>query len=238
MQILSIDTCSVTATAAVVSDDRLVAEVVQNNGKTHSRNIMPMIECMLSQADISPDDIDCFAAAVGPGSFTGVRIGVATVKALAHATGKPCVAVSALEGLAYNVFPFNGIVCPIMDARRGQVYNALFDGRNMSRITEDRVVSMEELLEELKGKTDAVIFTGDGVSVFENMIKEALGENAVISPRMQRLHLAASVAEIGERKFLDGDTMTYDELKPLYLRLSQAERERMERLKQAGGNEQ
>ena len=126
MLILGIDTCCMAATTALMSDDRLVAQVVQNNKKTHSQNIMPMIDFMLSQAEVSAKDVDGFAVAVGPGSFTGVRIGVATIKALAHATGKPCIAVSTLKALANNVVPFEGIICPIMDARRGQVYNALF----------------------------------------------------------------------------------------------------------------
>ena len=121
MNILAIDTCCSAATAAVLTDDRLAAEIVQNNKKTHSQNIMPMIDFMMSQAEMSIGDIDCFAAAVGPGSFTGVRIGVATIKALAHAFGKPCAAVSALHAMAYNVADFGGIMCPIFDARRGQV---------------------------------------------------------------------------------------------------------------------
>ena len=110
MLILGIDTCCTSATAAVMSDDRLIAQVVQNNKKTHSQNIMPMIDFMLSQAELSANDIDCFAVANGPGSFTGVRIGVATIKALSHAVGAPCVSVSSLHALANNVSFFDGII--------------------------------------------------------------------------------------------------------------------------------
>lgn len=230
MNIFGIDTCCMAATAAVITDDRLVAQVVQNNKKTHSQKIMPMIEFMLREADMSVDDIDCFAAATGPGSFTGVRIGVATVKALAHAADKPCAAVSTLHALANNTACFDGIICPILDARRGQVYNALFRGGSMERMTDDRALSLVKLCEELKETDERIIFLGDGVSVFEDEIKKELGGRAEFAQRMQRMNLAASVAEIGYEKFICGDVCGYGELKPDYHRLSQAERERNERM--------
>ncbi len=229
MNIFGIDTCCMAATAAVLSDDRLVAQIVQNNKRTHSQKIMPMIEFMLKEAEIELSDIDCFAAAVGPGSFTGVRIGVATVKALAHMTDKPCVAVSTLHALANNVAHFDGIICPMLDARRGQVYNALFRGGDLNRITEDRACSVEGLCKELSGAGERVMFLGDGVSVFAEQIREALGDRAVFAQRMQRMNLAASVAEIGCGKFALGETISYSALVPEYLRLSQAERERLEK---------
>ena len=229
MNIFGIDTCCMAATAAVLSDDRLVSQIVQNNKRTHSQKIMPMIEFVLREAEIEISDIDCFAAAVGPGSFTGVRIGVATVKALAHMMDKPCVAVSTLHALANNVAYFDGIICPILDARRGQVYNALFRGGDLSRITEDRACSVEELCRELAEKEEKIIFLGDGVSAFAKQIKDALGDKAAFAQRMQRMNLAASVAEIGFEKFALGETISYSALVPEYLRLSQAERERLEK---------
>lgn len=229
MLVFGIDTCCMAATAALVAEDRLVAQTVQNNKKTHSQRIMPMIEQMLYQAEIELSDINCFAAAAGPGSFTGVRIGVATVKALAHAAGKPCVAVSTLQALANNVACFDGIICPIMDARRNQVYNALFKGESMERITEDRAISIDDLLSELKETEGKIIFNGDGVAVFADKIKEELGERAVFARRMQMMNLAASVAEIGCDMLERGETIEYTELSPQYLRLSQAERERLEK---------
>lgn len=229
MIVFGIDTCCMAATAAIMTDDRLAAQIMINNKKTHSQKIMPMIEFMANQADISILDIDCFAAAVGPGSFTGVRIGVATAKALAHAVDKPCVAVSTLHALANNVSEFDGIICPILDARRGQVYNALFEGRKLDRMCEDRACSMEELCDELKQTDKEIMFLGDGVSVFADYIKQALGERVVFAQRMDRMNLAASVAEIGYQKMLKGETCGYAELTPKYLRLSQAERERLER---------
>lgn len=229
MNIFGIDTCCMAATAAVITEDRLAAQAVQNNKKTHSQKIMPMIEFMLKEAELSIDDIDCFAAATGPGSFTGIRIGVATAKALAHAAGKPCAAVSTLHALANNVVCFDGIICPILDARRGQVYNALFKGGDLKRIVEDRAISMEELCSELKERTEKVIFVGDGTAVYEDIIKNELGERVIFAQKMQRMNLAASVAEIGCEKYMRGEVCGYDELTPDYRRLSQAERERNER---------
>lgn len=230
MNIFGTDTCCMAATAAVICDGRLAASVVQNNKKTHSQKIMPMIEYMLREAELELDDIDCFAVATGPGSFTGVRIGVATVKALAHIADKPCASVSTLHALANNTACFNGIICPILDARRGQVYNALFKGIEMTRLTEDRALSMEELCRELKNTDEDIMFLGDGTAVFEDMIKSEFGGRAMIAQSMQRMNLGASVAEIGGQMFLKGETCTYSELKPDYHRLSQAERERNERM--------
>ena len=229
MLIFGTDTCCMAATAALMSEDRLVAQTVLNNKKTHSQNIMPMIEFMLDKAEISVNDIDCFAAAVGPGSFTGVRIGVATVKALAFAAKKPCVAVSTLHALAHNVSCFDGIICPILDARRNQVYNALFEGGSLNRITDDRALSIDSLCDELSETDKKIIFVGDGVPVFEEQIKASLGERAVFALRAVQMNLAASVAEIGIEKYKNGETVSFDELVPQYLRLSQAERERLER---------
>lgn len=228
MYVLAIDTCCMTATAAIMSDDRLVAQVLLNNKKTHSQTIMPMIEFMLKQAELTVNDIDFFAVAAGPGSFTGVRIGIAAIKALAHATQKPCVPVSTLCALANNVYPFDGIICPIMDARRGQVYNALFDGKTLDRLCDDRAVSMDELLEELMKTDKDVMFLGDGLFVHADKINSVLKGRALFASRTQRMNLAASVAEIGYNKALLGDIVGYAELKPEYHRLSQAERERMQ----------
>ncbi len=229
MNIFGMDTCCMSATVAVMSDDRLISQIVQNNKKTHSQKIMPMIEFMLKEAELNLSELDAFAVAVGPGSFTGVRIGVATAKALAHGAGKPCIAVSALHALANNVEGFDGIICPILDARRGQVYNALFKGEGAERFTDDRAISIDDLCTELKTTDGNIIFLGDGVPVYEGKIKEALGPRARFAQRMQRMNLAASVAEIGYKKLILGETVSYDELSPVYLRLSQAERERLER---------
>ncbi len=235
MLIFGIDTCCNAATAALLEDDRLVAQTVINSGKTHSQKMMPQIEQMFHQAEKEVAEVDCFAAAVGPGSFTGVRIGVATVKAFAQAVQKPCVAVSTLHGLANNVAVFDGIICPILDARREQVYNALFrGGRALERLCEDRALGMEELLEELMTETVPILFCGDGVPVFRDRIAEVLGERAMFAPTMQNMNLGASIAELGLSLALQGETVSYGELVPQYVRLSQAERERQEKESRKG----
>ncbi len=235
MLIFGIDTCCSAATAALLEDDTLVAQTVINTGKTHSQKMMPQIAQMFSQAEKEVADVDCFAAAVGPGSFTGVRIGVATAKAMAQAVKKPCVAVSTLHGLANHLAVFDGIICPILDARREQVYNALFrGGRTMKRLCEDRALGIEELLAELKEETLPVIFCGDGVPVFREKIEATLGENAMFAPVIQNMNLGASVAEVGYAAAKAGQTISYGELVPQYVRLSQAERERQEKENRKG----
>lgn len=230
MLIFGIDTCCMAATAALMDDTRLIAQTVINHKRTHSQKMMPQVEAMFDQAELDIRDVDCFAAAAGPGSFTGVRIGVATAKALAQACDRPCVPVSTLHALANNTAVFDGLVCPILDARREQVYNALFrGGRRLERLCPDRALAVEALLEELKGKAEPVIFCGDGTLVYREMIRQALGDRAVFAQRMQNMNLAASVAELGWDMARRGETVPYGQLVPAYVRLSQAERERLER---------
>lgn len=233
MLIFGIDTCSMSSSASVVSDEKMIAQFSVNHKKTHSERIMPQIEAMLEAADISIGDINAFAAAVGPGSFTGVRIGVATAKALAQAQGKPCIAVSALEGLAAGSVTFNGIICPILDARRNQVYNGLFesDGRKLKRISDDRALPLEDLLNELKNTDKNIIFMGDGVPVFKTAIADSLKERAFFAPLPLVFNQAASIAQIGLEKLKNGETVSYGELVPEYVRLSQAEQEKLRREK-------
>jgi tRNA threonylcarbamoyladenosine biosynthesis protein TsaB len=225
------------ATAALVDDSKLVAQTVVNRNKTHSQIMMPQVEEMFNIAEIDPADVDAFAAAVGPGSFTGVRIGVATAKAMAQAANRPCVAVSTLEALAYSSKLFDGIVTPILDARRNQVYNALFDcGKGgMSRLTEDRALALDELLAELKAYERDCLFVGDGVFAFEEEIRKALGERAFFAPKTVAMNLGGAVAEVGAEKFKKGETVGYSQLVPSYIRLSQAERERLEKLNAKNG---
>lgn len=230
MLIFGIDTCCMAATAALMDDTRLIAQTVINHKRTHSQKMMPQVEAMFDQAELDIRDVDCFAAAAGPGSFTGVRIGVATAKALAQACDRPCVPVSTLHALANNTAVFDGLVCPILDARREQVYNALFrGGRRLERLCPDRALAVEALLEELREKAEPVIFCGDGTLVYREMIRQALGDRAVFAQRMQNMNLAASVAELGWDMARRGETVPYGQLVPAYVRLSQAERERLER---------
>ncbi len=216
------------ATAALTDDTRMLAQTVVNHNKTHSQKMMPQIADMLKNADIDISEIDVFAAAVGPGSFTGVRIGVATVKGMAQAVGKPCVGVSTLAALANNVCCFDGIISPILDARRGQVYNALFTGgaHGTERLSPDRALVLDELLEEIRADGRPAVFVGDGVFVYKNEIAAVLGERAVFAPKFLSMNLAGSVGELAYSAALRGELVSYNELMPQYIRLSQAEQDR------------
>ena len=230
MLILGIDTCCMPASAAVYDGAKIIGEYTLNNGRTHSQKIMPMIAELLDSLGLKPGDIDCFAVAAGPGSFTGVRIGAATIKALARGAGKPCAAVSTLLGLANNARFFDGVICPIMDARRGQVYNALFSGDgSLIRLTPDRAIALSELLSGLDGKR--ALFIGDGVPVHRGEIEARMGERAAFAPANALLNSAASVACVAAEMYEKGETVSYSELVPNYITLSQAERERKEKLK-------
>ena len=230
MLVFGIDTCCMAATAAIMSDKIMVAQTVINQNKTHSQIMMPQIEQMFKAAEVEPAEVDAFAAAVGPGSFTGVRIGVATAKALAQAADKPCIAVSTLEALAFSSKYFDGIISPILDARRNQVYNALFyGGKELVRQTDDRALALEELLAELKESRKKVLFMGDATLVFAQEIKSALGDLAYFAPKVSNLNLAGAVAEIGLEKLKKSEITEYGRLVPEYIRLSQAEREKLER---------
>ena len=230
MLVFGIDTCCMAATAAIMNEKIMVAQTVINQNKTHSQIMMPQIEQMFNGAEVEPSEVDAFAAAVGPGSFTGVRIGVATAKALAQAVNKPCIAVSTLEALAFSSKYFDGIISPILDARRNQVYNALFHGgKSLERLTDDRALALDELLAQLKEYGKKILFMGDATLVFEEEIRSALGEMAYFAPKVSNLNLAGAVAEIGLDKLKRGETIEYGRLIPEYIRLSQAEREKLER---------
>lgn len=235
MLIFGIDTCCMAATAALMDDDKLVAQTVINHNRTHSQKMMPQIESMFELAERDITEVDCFAAAAGPGSFTGVRIGIATAKAFAQACQKPCAAISTLEALANNNVLFDGIISPILDARRGQVYNALFGGGELKRLCGDRAIALTALLTELKEQDRPVLFCGDGVYAFKEEIIKNLGDTAVFARRMNNMNLAASVAELGIKAYESGNTIPYGELVPQYIRLSQAERERLEKQNNSKG---
>ena len=224
MKILAIDSCSNVATAALVEDDVLIAQFSLNDKTTHSTKLLPQIEYMMQNAQTEFADIDLFAITVGPGSFTGQRIGVATAKALAHATKKPMVGVSALMAMAYNIKFTDYLICPIMDARREQVYTASFKWQDDELVTvkEDRAMALDDLLEEID---ENVIFFGDGVPVFKEKIAAKLGNKAHFAPA-NLMHInGGGVAEAAKSEYKKGNACDYASLVPTYLRLSQAERE-------------
>ena len=230
MIVLALESSAVVASVALMRDSSLLAVYTVNIGHTHSETLLPMVEALLRRAGMTVRDVDVFAVATGPGSFTGVRIGTATVKGLAFGSGKPCVGVSSLEALAENLSVVRGaVICPVMNARRGQVYTALFrceDG-GMTRLLPDSAMSVEELKTVLAAYRDPVCFTGDGY----DLVTEQIGRAFLPVPERLRLQSGASVAAVARRKYLAGDFTTDAALAPVYLRPSQAERTRAEQLK-------
>ena len=228
MLILAFESTAKAASCALVRDGKLGSQYTQCSGLTHSRTLLPMGEDMLKNAELKLADVDLLAVAHGPGSFTGVRIGVSMVKGLAWASDKPCVGVSTLEAMAWHGLAAGGLVCPVMDARRSQVYNALFrivDG-SPRRLTEDRPIALEKLAEELRAYNERVFLVGDGAELSFRALTEK-GLPCSLAPENLRMQSAWGVAMAA----MDKTPGTADELLPVYLRLSQAERERQERLK-------
>ena len=230
MKILAVDSTATTASVAICEDARLLAEYTVSNGNTHSETLLPMIESALRTLGLSVSDIELFATSAGPGSFTGVRIGAATIKGLAFNSQKPCVAVSTLEALAYNLIGRRGLICPVMNARRSQVYNALFesDGEKLSRLTEDNAMSIAELDSLLAKRKQSVSFCGDGYDVTVPEIKLTEYESV---PERQRIQSAYSVACVALEKYMRGEYVGDRELVSTYLRPCQAERELAEKMK-------
>ena len=225
MLILSVDSSAAPASVCLCQDDRIIADYYLNTGFTHSQTLMAMVESALQISGKAIGDIDAFAVNSGPGSFTGVRIGVSAVKGMAYAADKPCIAVSTLESMAYNCLGGRCIVCACMDARRNQVYNALFEveGDQVTRLCEDRAIAVEALLAELSGYTAQVVLVGDGAELVYRCVQDA---NVVLAPPAVRYQRASSVTMAALDKYHRGETLTSSSLMPTYLRLSQAERER------------
>ncbi len=227
MKILALDSTAIAASVALCEDARLLGEYTIQNGNTHSETLLPMVESLLHHFALTPDGIDLFAASAGPGSFTGVRIGAATVKGLAFDTGKPCIGVSTLEALAYNLIGFEGLICPVMNARRAQVYTALFRCKDgvLERLMPDSAIAITELDKRLGAYSEPVRLCGDGYEI----TKTALTHPVLDTPERLRAQSAYSVAQIARGAYLGGTSTADTEMVPTYLRPSQAERERAER---------
>ena len=230
---LAFDTSAKIASCAVLDGSRALASYSIDNGLTQSELIMPMAESMLASLKLKFSDIELIATSVGPGSFTGVRIGVSMAKGLAFGKNIPISHVSTLEALAENLFPFEGILAPCMDARRSQVYNALFecDGKKIKRLTEDRAISLIDLFAELSAYGDRKNYlSGDGYEVASKAL-EAAQIKFEKTPAALIPENAVSVGLVGQRMHIEGLSVSDTELLPTYLRLPQAERERLERQK-------
>ena len=237
MKVLGLDSSGIVASVAIVEDDVLIAEYTVNYKKTHSQTLLPMLDEIVKMTELDLTSIDAIAVAEGPGSFTGLRIGSATAKGLGLALDKPIIAIPTVEGLAFNLYDNKGTICPIMDARRKQVYTGLYRFENHElKIVEDQMaISMQELIDKLNDLDTEVVFLGDGVSVFKDMIAEGLKIPYSFAPAHLNKQRAAAVAALGLKYFAEGRIQTATEHVPNYLRLSQAERERAEREAAASG---
>jgi tRNA threonylcarbamoyladenosine biosynthesis protein TsaB len=231
MKILGLDSSGIVASVAIVEDDVLIAEYTVNYKKTHSQTLLPMLDEIAKMTELDLNSIDAIAVAAGPGSFTGLRIGSATAKGLGLALKKPLIAIPTVEGLAYNLYDISGLICPIMDARRKQVYTGIyrFTDHQLKVVEDQMAVPMETVIEKLNQYGEAVTFLGDGVPVFHELIAEKMTVPYSFAPAHVNKQRAAAVATLGEIYYRQGKTETAMEHVPDYLRVSQAERERAAR---------
>ena len=231
MIVLAFDSTAKAASVAVCDNEKLLALYNIDNGLTQSELLLPMAENMLKSLKLDFCDVGLLACSVGPGSFTGVRIGVSLVKGIAFGKNIPCVSVSTLDELAENLAGLDGIIAPCMDARRNQVYNALYRGRNgiLEKLTPDRAISISELAKELKNYDEPIFLSGDGYEVAKCGLTE-LGIDVKDTPKLLITENAFSVARIALRKYEKGEYGNDLEIAPTYLRMPQAERERLEKL--------
>ena len=230
MLILAFETSAKAASVALMDGDKLLGESYQNTGLTHSQTLMPMAQDLLKSCGYEPQQVEAVAVAAGPGSFTGVRIGVAAAKGFAWGKQLPCYGVSTLEAMALNLGVHQGLVIPVMDARRSQVYTATFraeDGK-LTRLCQDRAISLQDLGQEIKNADQPIFLVGDGSILCYNTLKSEVP--GLILPAEHRMHQrAAGVALAAAVMIAAGEPGDGAQLTPNYLRLSQAERERMER---------
>lgn len=232
MKILAIDSSGLVASAALLHDGILVAEYTVDYKKTHSQTLLPMVDEIVRMTGQELAEIDAVAVANGPGSFTGLRIGAATAKGLGLALKKPVIGVPTVDALAYNLYGTERLVCPLMDARRGQVYTGLytFEGEKLIVLREQEVTLLDDVLQELNGRGEPVIFLGDGVAVHGEKIKEGMRVPYSFAPAHLARQRAGAVAALAAVYFAEGKFTSAAEHAPVYLRLSQAERERAERM--------
>lgn len=230
MKILAIDSSGLVASAAVVSEEGMLAEYTINYKKTHSQTLLPMIQEILSMLELEPASLDAVAVSAGPGSFTGLRIGAATAKGLGLALNKPLIAVPTVDALAYNLFGVSELVCPVMDARRAQVYTGLytFQENELKILLQQSVMGVEELSAILNKMGKPVIFLGDAVPVYEKKFQELIKVPYHFVPCHLARQRAGAVGSLALQRFAEGEFVSAAEFAPIYLRLSQAERERLE----------
>ncbi|MED9970754.1 MAG: tRNA (adenosine(37)-N6)-threonylcarbamoyltransferase complex dimerization subunit type 1 TsaB [Ruminococcus sp.] len=232
MKILAIDTSAKAASACIAQEDKIIGEFFINTSLTHSQTLMPMIEQLCKNAQVPISEIEAVAVNAGPGSFTGVRIGVAAAKGLAFDKSLPCVAVSTLESMAYNALGSDCVVCAVMDARCSQVYNALFrvSGEKIERLCSDRALSLTDLEQDLKAYGgEKIMLIGDGAEITFEFLRNSLS-NVILAPVNIRIQKASSTALAAFKRISEGELTTDEKLMPAYLRLPQAQRELNKRM--------
>ncbi len=226
MKILAVDTSATAASVAIADENKIIGAFSINTALTHSQTLIPMIDNLLDKTGLGTNDIDAIAVNAGPGSFTGVRIGVAAVKGLAFNRNLPCISVSTLHSMAFNMLGCECVVCAVMDARCSQVYNAMFrlSGDKVERLTEDRALALSDLKIELQKYNEKVVLVGDGAKICSDYLGKEL-DNVFLASVNNRIQNASSVVCAAFEMFTRGETMTASELMPTYLRLPQAQRE-------------
>ena len=233
MKILGLDTSTMMSTCAVINEDRLLGEYSLNQDMTHSERLVPMIKEVLDNLNIKVKDIDLYGVAIGPGSFTGLRIGTATMKSFAHLFDKPMIGISTLEALAYNL-PYNDIVVPMIDARRDRVYTAIYTWEDgvLNELVGPDVIPLNELIMKLKD-FDSIVVNGNGTLLYKDRLMESLGNKVRVATVGQNACRAASICELAKIKYDKGEVDSYFTLAPEYLRESQAQRELKEKEKRS-----
>ena len=238
MKILGIDSSGMVASVAILQDDVIIAEYTMNHKKTHSETLLPMIDEIVKTSETKLEELDAIAIAAGPGSFTGLRIGAATAKGLAMAVDKPIIPIKTCEGLAFNMWGAEGLVCPIIDARRNQVYTGLYRVKgNVEVILEQQPMDIHELIEYINdyskklaesegGPIEGVTFLGDGVAIYQDVIWDEIDVPCKMAPAIMNRQRGASIASYGELLYKEGKYINADDFAPEYLRKSQAERVR------------
>lgn len=227
MKVLAFDSSGLVASVALVAERELIAEYTVNYKKTHSQTLMPMLDEIKKMANIDFKEIDGIAIAEGPGSFTGLRIGAATAKGLGMVLNKPIIPVPTVDGIAYNLYKAKGIICPLMDARRNQVYTGLYKWENdeLKVVSKQKVIEIEEIAKEINVIYEEVIFLGDGVQVFEDKLKDLIHVPYSFAPPHLSKQRAGAVGALGIQYLKAGIAVDADDFAPIYLRKSQAERE-------------
>ncbi len=238
MKILALDSSGMVASVAVVQDEDLLAEYTVNHKKTHSQTLLPMLDAAVQMIQLKLDTIDAIAVAAGPGSFTGLRIGSATAKGLGLALDKPLIGVPTTQALAYNLYGASGVICPLMDAHRNQVYTGIYafaDGKMQIR-EDQKAADICQVIGKLNELGHPVTFCGDGVCVYRTEIEQKMQVSFCFAPAHVNRQRAGAVAALAMEYLKEGRVQTAAEHKPDYLRVSQAERERQERLKRKAGS--